>query len=521
MIRETLKHQRIEHLIGQVSSASGERIAVSNIDSACNYRQLQTQAEGLASLLRAVTSGPGQPIGVLLPNCQILPESILGVWHSGNVVVPISTGYARKTIARIVEALGLRTLLIRRRDEETYSGLAPQLLVHDDAWSVHTGRCDSSRVPIATTIDHAAVFLTSGTTGHPKIVALTHYHILTNLRSMKQVVPLGPDDKSFVCVPLCHSYGFTLQMLGTLSQGAELYIGSGQKISSDFAKELHIAQCTSFFGVPTAYRMLLDGLHRCGYGEELSHLRVLVNGAASMTPELLIAIRQAMPWANVHLTYGLSEASPLVTALPPEWVDTKPCSIGKAIPGVTIELLDEEGALSTKAGQVGEILIKGDSVIESYLGNDEANEVAFANGYLKTGDIAKIDSEGCLYFKGRCKDMINRGGEKIYPEDVEAWLQAHDAVQHAAVVACPHSALDEVPFAFVVLCEGCQVKPSALREWCGRSLSPQQIPMGIEIVDSLPKTATGKIRKAELVAALSKRVSSAKYPQRTEVHVND
>jgi long-chain acyl-CoA synthetase len=349
------------------------------------------------------------------------------------------------------------------------------------------------------------VFLTSGTTGNPKIVALTHRNILFNLASLKNAVPLDEGDKSFVCVPLCHSYGFTLQMLGALCAGGHLYIGSGRVISSEFARELHASRCTSFFGVPATYRMLLDGIGRCSFGDELRHLRALVSGASSMTPEILAGLRKALPWADIHLTYGLSEASPLVTALPLQWVDEKSCSIGRAVEGVTLALRRDDGRLTTEPGSVGEILIKGPSVIEGYLGNAAANAASFEGGYLRTGDVAMIDADRCLFFKGRSKDLISRGGEKIYPEDVEAILQSHQSVMQSAVVPCPHESLEEVPFAFVVPKDGAHCEPTELRQWCAKCLSPQQVPVGIEIVGSLPRTTTGKVRKNELALSLARR----------------
>ena len=506
MIEEFTKHTRIEQLFEQQVECCGDSPAVSTANSSCDYRQLNENTKRVNELLSDSATRSGKPIGVLLSNSRAFVEAVLGIWRNQDVVVPMSTSYSRGDIERIISALGISTLLTSQSDQERFAGLAGTMILHDGQnWSSSADRFGLERKPVALNSDHAVVFLTSGTTGNPKIVALTHRNILVNLASLKKDVPLDETDKSFVCVPLCHSYGFTLQMLGTLCAGGELYIGASHRISTDFAREVHTSQCTSFFGVPTAYRLLLDGIGRSGFVRELQCLQTLVHGASSMTSELLGGLQKQLSRADNYLTYGLSEASPLVTVLPPYWAESKSSSIGKAVSGVELVLRREDGTITTEAGSIGEILIKGPSVIEGYQGNPQANAASFHNGYLRTGDVAMIDADGCLFFKGRNKDLINRGGEKIYPEDVEAALQSHQAVLHSAVVPCPHESLGEVPFAFVVLKDSHECKSTELRSWCAERLSAQQIPVGIEIVDSLPRTATGKIRKKELSLSLFKR----------------
>lgn len=501
---------RIEQIFQRRALDRDDRAAVSTAESSCDYRQLWDCSMQVAELVGAQSPQGGRPVGVLLPNCPAFPEAALGVWQSRNVVVPISTSFTRQSIERIISAIGISTIVTGQADRDRFAGLASTMVLHDGiGWSSSADRFGIDRESIALTADHAAIFLTSGTTGNPKIVALTHRNILFNLASLKKAVPLDQTDKSFVCVPMCHSYGFTLQMLGTLCAGGELYIGGGHRISSQFVKELHASRCTSFFGVPTAYHMLLDGLGRCELGDKIRHLRALINGASSMTQEILLGLRKNLPWSDIHPTYGLSEASPLVTALPPRWAHSKPCSIGRAVDGVDLVLHRDDGAITTAPGSVGEILIKGPSVIEAYLGSAQANAESFSDGYLRTGDVAMIDADGCLLFKGRRKDLINRGGEKIYPQDVEAVLQSHEMVCQSAVVPCPHPRFGEVPFAFVVLKTGQRCEPAALRRWCAEWLSPQQIPAGIEIVTHLPRTATGKVRKNELALGLAGRRPAA------------
>lgn len=517
MIKGFLQCGRLETLFNEQASMRGNNPAVSIGNSSFMYSTLQADSLRVADLIAASAPTGGRPIGVLLPNSPAFLQAALGVWQSRNVVVPISTSYPRSAIERIIATLGICTIVTRLADMDRFAGLAGTVVMHDDQyWSSSADRFGLDRGPTGLTADHAAVFLTSGTTGTPKIAALTHRNILANLSGLKKAVPLDSTDKSFVCVPLCHSYGFSLQMLGTLCAGGELYIGANHLVSSRFVKELRDSRCTSIFGVPTAYRMLLDGIDRCKLACKLGHLRAMVNGASSMTPEILAGLRKAVPYSEIYLTYGLSEASPLVTALPSDWVEDKPCSIGMAIDGIELVIKRGDGSLTTAPGSIGEVLIRGSSVISGYLRNEAANAASFEKGYLRTGDVAMIDADSCLFFKGRNKDLINRGGEKIYPEDVEAILQQHKSVMQSAVVPCPHESLGEVPFAFVVLKDGQQCEPTELREWCVKHLSVQQVPQDVEFVNSLPRTSTGKIRKHELVLMLMRKRFQALQLQRKE-----
>ena len=358
---------------------------------------------------------------------------------------------------------------------------------------------------LAFTQDHAVVFLTSGTTGISKTVGLTHSNITCNLESAGRCFPERLYERTYVHVPMCHSYGFTLQMLASLVSGGTLYIGGRHMLSTNLAHEFAASECTSVFGVPTMFRLLVDGMNRAGLAAEARRVRYLVNGAAAMTDDLLKKMRATFPNALTFLTYGLSEASPLVTSLSASLTGRKGCSIGSAVDGVDLKLMTDDGQTTTREGAVGEIIIRGGSVITRYMGQSAANSAAFHGGYLKTGDIAAIDSDGCLYLRGRIKELINRGGEKIYPGDVEEVLLKRTEIAEAAVVPLAHPLLGEVPFAFLKPFDGHDIDLADLRKWCALHLAPHEVPFDFELVADLPKTHTGKLRRNELAATLRKR----------------
>ncbi len=411
--------------------------------------------------------GAGCPVGILLPNSQAFVRAVLATWYSGNVVVPISPTYSDEAVKHVADTLGVVLFITDqagRRRLRDFRGAC--LTAEAELIRERPGCRDESMAnPLGFSGAHAVVFLTSGTTGTPKIVGLTHDNIRCNLDAVHKCLPRCAYEKTYVGIPMCHSYGFTLGMLASLTCGGSLYIGRPHTLGTDLAKELAASGCTSVFGVVPLFRMLADGVARAGLEEAAGEIKCLVNGAASMTQELLAALHLTFPRADISLTYGLSEASPLVTALPPSLVEKKGCSIGMPVEGVDLRLLTAQGQLTSATGIEGEILIRGGSVIGRYMGSARAADERFYQGFLKTGDLGCLDDDGCVYFRGRLKDLINRGGVKVYPCDVEEVLLRHHAIAQAAVVACGHPVLGEVPFAFVRPADGSTIDCAEIRQW--------------------------------------------------------
>lgn len=496
---------RIERDFNRAAGRYPGRIALSHNGGDVTYADLMGSSLALADEIKRMLPGGGRPVGVLLPNSVEFVRAVLAVWYSGNAVVPVSVAYPDEAVMRIADLVKTNLFICDRRGIRRLKGFRGACIPAKPEKN-HRRRAPGgldAEDPLGFTPEHAVVFLTSGTTGQPKIVGLTHDNIRCNLASARKSIPRQARARTYMCLPMCHSYGFTLQMLAALMSGGTLHIGGTYRLGTDFAGDLASSQCTSIFGVPATFRMLVDGIRRRGLESAAAKIKCVVNGASAMTQDLLDALRATFTNARICLTYGLSEASPLVTALPPELLDRKGCSIGRAVDGVDLTLLLAGGRVGAEAGSVGEILIRGGSVIERYMGSPRADAESFHDGYLKTGDIGAIDGDGCVYFRGRSKDLINRGGEKVYPCDVEKVLLRRSEIAEAAVVACPHPVLGEVPFAFVRPAEGSEVDWAKIRKWCAAHLAQHEVPVGFKAVESLPKTHTGKIRKTELAAMLA------------------
>lgn len=496
---------RIEEKLLETVKAFPEKVVLSDAINEMSYQRLLKKAILIADIFNKKLAIPsGSPIAIALPNSCEFIIAVLAIWLTKNVVVPINPLNTEDEIDRIREKLGIRMIIsnsnwlgrLRDKPDTIFIELKKELEIE-----IYENKCGSDEPNIKSLFSekHAVIFLTSGTTGIPKIVGLTHGNLLSNLDSEKVCLPISHRLNTYVHLPMYHSYIFTLQVLATLLSGGHLYIGGPNKLSVDLVREMYYSKCTSTFLVPAAFRMILDGMRRMPSYERLKSLEFFVNGASSMTNDILKNIRSTFSSSDIYLTYGLSEASPLITCLDPSWVEKKGCSIGKVVPNVKLELLQENGAFTHEENDVGEIIIKGKSVIESYINNDELNKKAFIKGYLKTGDIAKIDRDGCLYLCGRLKEIINRGGEKIYPNEIEIILSRYNKVLEASVIPCPHSILGEVPYAFIKI-KGSEKKFNMpfLRSLCDKYLPAYKRPVSIKIIDEFPKTSTGKIIKNEL-----------------------
>jgi acyl-CoA synthetase (AMP-forming)/AMP-acid ligase II len=255
-------------------------------------------------------------------------------------------------------------------------------------------------------------------------------------------------------------------------------------------------KATGFAGVPSTYALLLARVKLGDY--DLSQLRYVTQAGGAMSPSLIQRLKAALPNTRLFVMYGQTEATARLTYLPPEKLEGKIGSVGIAVPGVSLEIRDEQGS-ALERGDVGEIWVHGPNVMLGYWRNEAATSQVKCDGWLKTGDMGKLDSDGYLYLAGRRSDMIKAGAHRIHPQDIEDVIAELEVVQEVAVVGIDDELLGQVIKAFVVAREG--VAPSALQiqAHCRARLANYKVPKSVEFVASLPRTASGKIRRTELV----------------------
>jgi long-chain acyl-CoA synthetase len=482
------------------ASVHPDRVALRLEDAATTYRELDEQSARAAGLLRDRGIQPGDRVGVMLPNTPEFAVIYYGVLRAGGVVVPMNPLLKAREVAYYLGDSGARLLFAwhafadeaeagaKRAEAEAIivdpATFGEALASAQPAWEVAERQDD----------DTAVVLYTSGTTGQPKGAELTHANLVRNTEVVRtDLLRLTAEDVVFGGLPLFHSFGQTCTLNAAAAAGACLTLLP----RFDPVRALQILaghHVTVFAAVPTMYTALLHSPDRAAY--ELSALRVCMSGGAAMPVEVLRAFEEAFGCLVLE-GYGLSETSPVASFNHPDR-ERKPGSIGTPIRGVEMRVVDEQGA-EVPQGEVGEIAIRGHNVMKGYWRRPEETAKAIPDGWFRTGDIGRVDEDGYFAIVDRKKDLIIRGGYNVYPREVEEVLYEHPAVGDAAVIGLPHAELGEEVGAAVALKPGASATPEALRDYVKAQVAAYKYPRRVWIVEALPKTATGKILKREIV----------------------
>ncbi len=346
--------------------------------------------------------------------------------------------------------------------------------------------------------DVALVLHTSGTTSRPKIVPLTQGNICASAENIRATLALTAGDRCLNVMPLFHIHGLIAAMLASISAGAGIFCTPGFNALKFFAW-LEQAQPSWYTAVPTMHQAILA---RAGKNREIvkkSALRFIRSSSASLPPSVLRELEETFN-APVIEAYAMTEAAHQMTSNPLPPGTRKPGSVG--IPaGPEVAIMDQAGNL-LEQGSTGEVVIQGDNVTSGYDNNPEANRENFVNGWFRTGDQGVMDEDGYLTITGRLKEIINRGGEKISPREVDEILLDHPAVTQAVTFAVPHDKLGEEVAAAVVLSDGQTLGESEIRAYAAGSLAGFKVPKRILILDDIPKGATGKVQRIGLAGKL-------------------
>jgi amino acid adenylation domain-containing protein len=348
-------------------------------------------------------------------------------------------------------------------------------------------------------IDLAALIYTSGSTGEPKGVMLTHRNMITAATSISTYLGMREDDVVLEILPLAFDYGL-YQLLMSTRVGARLVMEQSFVFPAQILNAVVDQKVTFFPGVPTVYAILAEMNDLSKW--DLSNVRAVTNTAAALHLKHIEAVKRIFPSSRIFSMYGLTECK-RVSYLPPEDLDRKPGSVGRAIPNTEIWIVDEEGK-RVPPGVVGQLVVRGATVMRGYWEKPEETARKLRPGLLPgeqvlfTGDFCRIDDEGYLYFVGRMDDIIKTRGEKVAPKEVEAALHTVDGVKEVAVVGVPDEVLGQAVKAFVVAEQGAVLDEKELRKQCQARLENFMVPKYIEFVAELPHTDTGKIKKTGL-----------------------
>lgn len=449
----------------------------------------------LAARLAASGVSQGDVIAILLPNCAEIVTTMFAAWSLGAALTPVNPALTDPEVVYQLQDSETKVIIGDERAGRLAAGLE---MTHVDASTIHTGtRADSENAPAgvagAGPEDFALIIYTSGTTGKPKGCILDHSNITAMVSSISTHLEIDTHDTSLLVLPLFHCNGLLIGVLSVLLAGGTVVVAP-RFDPKTFWDVVEAERPTFFSAVPTMYAMLDAHTTRA---VDTSSLRFLVCGAAPMPAKLLERFQERFGVPVVE-GYGLSEGS-VASTVNPLRGPRKAGTVGPALPGQQVRIATPDGA-TAKQGEHGEILIKGANVMRGYLGRPEETAKVLHDGWLHTGDVGYLDEDGYLVLVDRIKDMIIRGGENIFPKEIEFVLYQHPDVLEVAVVGHPDPVFGEVPVAYVAPVPGRQLHVAELERHCLASLAKYKVPRRFVIIPSLPKNSVGKIVKGGLTS---------------------
>ncbi|WP_233544881.1 AMP-binding protein [Pseudooceanicola sediminis] len=543
-IAEMLERQAAEH--GARPAIVVEDAARGRVDR-LSYGELKAASDALARGLMGWGVRPGSHVAVMAPNCVewVLLEYALA--SIGAVLVTVNPslqedeiGYilGQGKISHLMFAAGYRrydiaAALVRLmpdladvrggvRSGEVLPALTHLALIgagdarfaasFDDVVALGAGQDLAARRAGVRPGDVVQIQYTSGTTGRPKGAMLTHRSTLNNAWLMGRRAGFRADDVMLSAMPLFHTAGCVCNLMGMLVVGGCLVTMDAFEPERMLALwQAHAA--TVINGVPTMYARMLDHPR---FGDfETGSLRLANTGGTSIPPSLMRRLRD-LTGAEPMIVMGMTECSPVITQTDPaDDFETRITTAGRALPHTEIRIVDPESRALCAFGEAGELCIRGYLVTVGYFDMpDKTAEALDADGWLLSGDLAVLEETGHLRIVGRLKDMLIRGGENVYPVEIEDCLLGHPDIAQAQVVGVPDADLGEEIYAFVLLREGAALQPEAVRDYVRTRLARHKLPRHVEVVDSFPMTANGKIRKVALRDAAAARVAEMREGSR-------
>jgi acyl-CoA synthetase (AMP-forming)/AMP-acid ligase II len=466
------------------------------------YGQLHDQVQAVTAALREGGIKTGQPVGIVLPNSLEYLVAFLATTWARAIAAPLNPGYKVEEFRFYLEDAAARALIVSPGDHPAREA-ARQLQIPiwecglDAQGRVSVRRETGQATPIldrsTPTANDVALFLhTSGTTSRPKGVPLTHGNLMASIANIAATYQLTPNDRSLIVMPLFHVHGLIGATMSTLHTGGAVVVPAKFSAGAfwQFASRYGV---TWYSAVPTIHQILLGRADQDNAPR--GSLRFIRSCSSALAPAVFQQMEERFG-APVLEAYGMTEASHQMASNPLPPARRKPGFVGKGT-GVDIAILDEQGQV-LPAGMPGEVSIRGANVMHGYLNNPEANAASFCNSYFRTGDQGVLDKNGYLMLTGRLKELINRGGEKISPLEVDAALLEHPAVAEAVSFAAPDAKYGEEVHAAVVL--KAAATPAEIQAHCLKRLADFKVPKVIHITQSVPRTATGKIQRRHVAA---------------------
>ncbi|MGH3625588.1 MAG: AMP-binding protein [Sciscionella sp.] len=501
-------------------AAQGDRDALVDVASGrrWSYREFAADVAAVALGLLGFGVEKGDRVGIWAPNCPEWTIVQYATAKIGAILVNVNPSYRVHELEYVLGQAGVRTIVaapsFKTSDYAAMiadvrpkcSALRDVILLGSTQWMslVDTGRAaDPIRLTeIAGTLsadDPINVQYTSGTTGFPKGATLSHHNILNNGFFVGELCDYTEQDRICIPVPFYHCFGMVMGNLAATSHGAAMIIPSAAFEPKAALGAVADERCTSLYGVPT---MFIAELAEPDFGSyDLSSLRTGIMAGSPCPVEVMKQVIDRMGMAEVSICYGMTETSPVSTQTrADDSVDRRVSTVGRVGPHLEVKVVDPETGLTVPRGEPGELCTRGYSVMLGYWDQrDKTDEVIDRARWMHTGDLAIMDDEGYVTITGRIKDMVIRGGENVYPREIEEFLYAHPDILDVQVIGVPDARYGEELMAWVRMREGAEpLNSESLREYCAGALAHYKIPRYVHIVDAFPMTVTGKVRKVEM-----------------------
>jgi len=482
------------------------------------WAELNRDVDALARGLIAAGLQVGDRAGIWAPNCAEWTITQYATAKIGVILVNVNPAYRTHEFAYVVNQSGMRLLIsasqfkssdYRSMVEQTGGqcpGLERTVYLDTDGWAVLLAEgkavpaeAVAERLGGLSPSDPINIQYTSGTTGRPKGATLSHLNILNNGYFTTELINLGPDDRLCIPVPFYHCFGMVMGNLGCTSHGTTMVIPAPGFDPEITLRTIAEEKCTGVYGVPTMFIAMQN--HPTFGSHDLSSLRTGIMAGSICPVEVMKRCINDMHMTEVAIAYGMTETSPVsCQTRADDDLDRRTATIGRAHPHVEIKVIDPVTGLTVPRGETGEFCTRGYSVMLGYWADAEKTvEAIDADGWMHTGDLAEMREDGYCNIVGRIKDMVVRGGENVYPREIEEFLYQHPDVEDVQVIGVPDEKYGEELCAWVKMHAGARpLDAGAVRAYCDGRLAHFKIPRYVFVVDEFPMTVTGKIRKVEM-----------------------
>jgi acyl-CoA synthetase (AMP-forming)/AMP-acid ligase II len=469
-----------------------------------SFGRLRETVQSLAGQLAALGLGRGNRVALAMSNGPELALSFLAAATCATAA-PLNPKYRQDEFAFYYEDTRAAAVIVPPGQLEAARAAAtPEMRIIEVipqpdgtvTFEAASGSPPARSLELAQPDDVAMILHTSGTTSRPKRVPLRHRNLAASAANIRATLALSPDDRALCVMPLFHIHGIVATLLAPLSAGGAVAVPPGFD-ALRFWGWVQELKPSWYSAVPTMHQLLLTRAERNAEVIRANPLRFIRSSSAPLPPVVMERL-EAVFGAPVLESYGMTEASHQMTSNPLPPLARKSGMVGYGV-GVEAAIMDEFGAI-LPPGALGEVVVRGPNVVDGYENNPEANATAFTNGWFRTGDQGMLDADGYLQLTGRLKELINRGGEKISPLEIDDVLLRHPAVAEAVAFAAPHTTLGEEVHAAVVL-KG-EATERELRTHCAASLADFKVPRQVHILQEIPRGATGKLQRMNLAKLL-------------------